>query len=235
MPRYPWFAQGGVAIQALKSNDRALVFVVSGPSGSGKTSLCTEILKRHDWIRISVSHTTRPPREGEEDGKDYRFVSREEFMALVRKDQFLEWAEVHGYCYGSAADNLETSGQSQTLMFEVDCNGAGQIREKIPDAVLIFVMPSSVQDIVSRIQKRGGMDYEELLVRINTARNEILQADKFDCLVINDDFPEALEQFQSILVAERCRKELNSGGWVERWNREINVILDDLNKKGATR
>jgi len=219
----------------LNTNNRALVFVVSGPSGSGKTSLCAAILERHDWLRLSVSHTTRLPREGEEDGKDYHFVDREVFQELIGKDEFLEWAEVHGYCYGSAADNLETSGQNQGLMFEVDCNGARQIREKIPDAVFIFVMPSSVQDIVSRIRNRGGMEYDELLVRIDTARNEILQADKFDYLVINDDFPEAVERFQSILVAERCRKEIDIGGWVESWQREISVIYDDLKKKGATR
>ena len=211
------------------------VFVVSGPSGSGKTSLCAEILNRHDWLRLSISHTTRPPRDGEQDGIDYRFVDREVFKELVRKDEFLEWAEVHGYYYGSAADNLEIGGAGQGLMFEVDCHGARQIRKKIPDAVLIFVMPSSVREMVSRIRSRGGMKHEELLVRINTARNEIIQADKFDYLVINDDFSEAVERFQSILIAERCKKEIDFGGWVECWKREIKIISDDLREQGTVR
>lgn len=201
------------------------IFVVSGPSGAGKTSLCAEVLRRFPRLLESVSHTTRAPRPGEQNGKDYFFVDRATFEQMIREGRFLEWAEVHGYLYGSSFDRLKACSAEKDLLFELDCRGAKQLRERIQGAVLIFVMTPSFSDLVSRIQRRGEICREDLSVRIRTARQEIQQVSFFDYLVINDNFADAVDQIGSILVSERCRKDLRAGFWVDKWSREFECLL----------
>jgi len=197
------------------------IFVVSGPSGAGKTSLCARALADLPWIRASVSHTTRAPRAGEVQGKDYVFVDRPVFERMVRDGAFLEWAEVHGELYGTSRANRIPGDGSTSLLLEVDCSGARQIREQVPDAVLIFVMTPSFDDLISRIQRRGRMTPEELDRRIRTARNEIQQAGAFDYLVINDRFSEAAASLQAILTAQRCTRARTLSTWLGRWHEEM--------------
>jgi len=194
-----------------------LVYVVSGPSGSGKTSLCAQARSELPWLRPSVSHTTRSPRPGETPGEDYIFVSRAAFMEQVGRGAFLEWAEVHGHLYGTSLRNLESLSPDQALLFEVDCKGARAIRDRLPQAVLIFIMTPTFEDLVARIGLRGRMSAQELAVRIRTAREELRQVGAFSYVVVNDRFSEASADFQSILRAGRCRREHIPKAWTDRW------------------
>jgi len=210
-----------VTIDSVREASCPLIFVVSGPSGSGKTSLCARALQDLPWVRPSISHTTRRPREGERDGQDYFFVDRCGFQEMVRQGAFLEWAEVHGQLYGTSRGNLESVDGGRAVLFEVDCQGAGQIQRHLPQAVLIFVMTPSFEDLVQRIRNRGPITAEELEVRIRTAREEVRRVRAFQYVVINDRFPDASLAFLSILRAHRCLRDRVLPGRVEGWEAEI--------------
>ena len=215
---------GGSIIDTLRRRDALPVFVVSGPSGAGKTSLCAEVLAQLPWLQASVSHTTRPARTDEKEGRDYFFVDRAMFEAMIEEGRFLEWAEVHGHLYGSSIENVKRSAEEKALLFEVDCKGAGQISRTLKEAVLVFVMTPSIADLISRIQGRGETSPEELSVRIRTAKSEIQQAADFDYLVINDGFAEAVNELKSIMIAESCRHRQGVASWRERWTKEIDAL-----------
>jgi len=210
-------------ISAFPRTSVSPVFVVSGPSGSGKTSLCAQALRELPWIRPSISHTTRPPRSGETQGKDYFFVDRLRFETMIRQGEFLEWADVHGHLYGTAAVNIKTPSRGDALLFEVDCKGAKQIRERLPQSVLIFVMTPSFEDLIARIRNRGPMSAEELSIRVRTAREEVRQIQAFNYVVVNGRFSDAALSFVSILRAARCVKDLvlpeRLAQWVEEMDR----------------
>jgi guanylate kinase len=212
-----------MTIFTLSSTSAFPVYVVSGPSGSGKTSLCAQAFRDIPWIRPSISHTTRPPRSGETEGKDYFFVDRPRFERMIRQGDFLEWADVHGQLYGTAAVNLEMHTNEHSLLFEVDCKGATQIRKKLPQSVLIFVMTPSFEDLIARIRNRGAVSSEELSIRVRTAREEIRQIPVFDYVVVNDRFSDASLRFVSILRAARCVRDLVLPGQMARWMEEIDV------------
>ncbi|MEW6443993.1 MAG: guanylate kinase [bacterium] len=200
--------------------------MVSGPSGAGKTTLCAEVIRDLPWLEASVSHTTRAPRPGEENGRQYHFVDRGTFEEMIRVGQFLEWAEVHGHLYGSSWKSLEGRSGGRDLLFEVDCIGAKQIQKKIEGAVLIFIMTPSLEDLVRRIQRRGAVSGAELAMRLQTARREIRQVAEFDFLVINDRFTDAVDALRSILISERCRLDLRAGHWIEKWAREFDRLSE---------
>jgi guanylate kinase len=164
---------------------------------------------------------------GETEGRDYFFVDRPTFDRMVEERRFLEWAEVHGHLYGSSIENLQGVAGGSSLLFEVDCKGARQIRQGLHGAVLIFVMTPSLDDLIRRIEGRGGIGQEELSVRIRTAKSEILQAADFDYLIINDRFPEAVNELKSIIVAESCRTQCRLPPWRERWAKQIDARQDD--------
>lgn len=179
------------------------------------------------WVRESISHTTRPARKGEEEGRDYFFVDRTTFEGMIEEGRFLEWAEVHGHLYGTSIENVRRSPEDKALLFEVDCGGAKQIRGALQEAVLIFVMTPSVKDLIRRIRGRGEMSSIELSVRIRTAKSEIRQVSDFDYVVINDRFSEAVAELRSILVAESCRHRQRVSLWRERWAKEIDALRDN--------
>jgi guanylate kinase len=202
----------------------AKIFVVSGPSGAGKTSLCKAVLKDLPGIKGSISHTTRPPREGEIDGDDYWFVAPGTFETMIEEGGFLEWAEVHGYRYGTSQRAVEQCQKDMDLLLEVDCKGAAHIKKKIPAAVLVFIMTPSVDDLLKRILRRGPISEEELIRRMDTARDEIQQLSYYDYLVVNGSFSEALQALRSIVLAERWKRGIWVDPWMQKWIGEISCL-----------
>ena len=185
---------------------RGTLFVVSAPSGAGKTTLCREIRLRLPDLAYSVSVTTRPPRPGEIDGTDFRFVGAPEFRAMLARGDFAEWATVHGNLYGTRARALEDAlATGRDVLLDIDTQGAAQLRARYPDAVLIFILAPSVKELEQRLRERRSdmdADIERRLVR---AREEIALWRQYDYLIVNRDVKEAMEQLESIILAERCR------------------------------
>jgi len=183
-----------------------ILFVVSAPSGAGKTTLCKELVDIFPELGQSVSFTTRPPRTGEMDGRDYHFVSDAQFDAMVGQGEFAEWAVVHGNRYGTALATLEQAYlQGRDLLLDIDCQGARQLREKVAQAVFIFILPPNAEELESRLRNRQTDSDAVISRRLGNARQEIEQAVWYDYLVVNDAVAAASRKLQAIVLAERCR------------------------------
>jgi len=182
------------------------LLIVSAPSGGGKTTLCSKLLGRHPDLRLSVSFTTRLPRGDEENGRDYHFVSREAFNEMASKGAFAEWAEVHGNLYGTAKQTIdEALSQGHDILFDIDWQGALQIKKCYPDAVSVFIVPPSLAELERRLRTRGTDTEDTIRRRMHNARQELLQMSKFDYIVVNRDIEEAFLELDAIFVAEGCR------------------------------
>lgn len=180
------------------------VFVVSAPSGAGKTSLVAALLQHDPRLVLSVSHTTRPSRAGEKEGKDYFFVQKSEFDSLIDQEKMLEYASVYGELYGTSAEKVhETLVQGHDIILEIDWQGAEQIRQVMPEAISIFIMPPSPEVLQQRLSDRQSDDESAIAKRMAEASDEIAQAPLFDYIVLNDNFDEALAALQAIIVAAR--------------------------------
>ncbi|HWP05480.1 MAG TPA: guanylate kinase [Polyangiaceae bacterium] len=188
------------------SNDGPLLVIISSPSGAGKTTLSNRLLKTVPELVFSVSHTTRKPRENEKDGREYHFVSRAEFVELVEKGAFLEWAEVHNNLYGTTRAEVDRARQARGILFDVDHQGARQIKSVRPDAVAIFILPPSMAVLQERLRGRASEDEATLLRRFSVARSEIAHYGLFDYVLMNDHLDRATEQLISIVRAEECRR-----------------------------
>jgi guanylate kinase len=189
-----------------------LLLIVSSPSGAGKTTLCQKLLAEFDDVRFSVSHTTRAPREGEVDGRDYHFVDGAEFDRMLRDERFIEWAHVHGNRYGTSRGEIESAAAAgKDLVFDVDYQGARQIKQHHPEAAAVFVLPPSIDELRRRLWSRGTDPEESLNRRFEAALNEIAHHQLFDYLVVNDDVDRAYrEGLRAILLAERHRREMTA-------------------------
>jgi len=182
------------------------LIIVSAPSGAGKTTLVGEVLKRDRCIKPSVSYTSRAPRNQEQNGVDYHFVSRQEFRTMVECGDFLEWAEVHGNLYGTSRRMVEQLlGAGNDVILTIDVQGAAQARNLFPDAVSVFVMPPSYQILLERLDTRGANHSDDLKLRLNNAIRELAQFTNFDYLIINDDLDQATDELAAIVLAERSR------------------------------
>ncbi|MDZ7750702.1 MAG: guanylate kinase [Gammaproteobacteria bacterium] len=180
------------------------LFVVSAPSGAGKTSLVRALLEAMPGVILSISATTRPARPGEQDGRDYFFVDREDFQQRRAQDAFLEHAEVFGNFYGTPRDWVEERlAEGLDVVLEIDWQGARQVRERMPAVSGIFVLPPSVAALAERLAGRGQDDEEVIARRMAAAREEIRHYDEFDYIVVNDDFDVALEDIKAIIRAAR--------------------------------
>jgi guanylate kinase len=183
------------------------IFVISAPSGSGKTTLCQQLLHLDPkGLLRSISVTTRPPRKGEREAKDYFFVTREEFESRKKRAFFLEWAEVLGNFYGTPREFVESwIRKGKDVILSIDVQGAMQLKKKCPTAVLIFILPPSFKNLKSRLKKRSTETNKEILKRLNLARREISYLPKYDYVVVNDTIKRATEELRAIIIAERCR------------------------------
>ena len=185
---------------------KSLIVVVSAPSGAGKTTLCKRLLQNSPSFTCSVSFTTRHPRKNEIEGVDYYFVSPTEFQKMIEDRKFVEWAKVHEQLYGTSANLLNKAIEAEKdVVLEVDVKGGTQIKKNYPQAVLIFLLPPSWQELEKRLKSRRTEDYERVKERIIQAKKEIEYAPYYDYLIINDDINRALDDLTAIIRAERCR------------------------------
>lgn len=184
--------------------DTGTLYIISAPSGAGKTSLVKALLAQDEQIRVSVSHTTRAMRPGEEDGVHYNFVSREAFDSLIAAGNFLEYAEVFTNKYGTSRIWVEEQlAQGTDVILEIDWQGAQQVRKLMPNAVSVFILPPSKEELRRRLTGRGQDSEEVIDHRMSEAVSEMVHYPEFDYVIINDDFDQALVQLQAVFTANR--------------------------------
>ena len=182
------------------------LFVVAAPSGAGKSSLVKALLELDSHVHPSISHTTRAPRGQEKHGREYFFASESEFDAMVASDAFVEWALVHGNRYGTSKKSIEERiAQGNDIILEIDFQGALQIKQAFGNAVLVFVLPPSWDELRSRLERRGEDSSEVIQMRLNNAKTEMAQVHKFDFVIINELFERALFDLKAIAHAQRLK------------------------------
>jgi len=185
---------------------KPLPLIISSPSGAGKTTLTNRLRAAIPGMRFSVSHTTRKPRGTEVDGREYHFVERARFEELIARGEFLEWAEVHGNLYGTSRQELSSAADARGIIFDIDHQGARQIKASAPDAVAVFILPPGMDVLLSRLRGRASEDEATVQRRFAVAREEIAHYGLFDYVLVNDDLEEATTQLISIFRAEECRR-----------------------------
>lgn len=189
--------------------NRGRLFVLSGPSGAGKGTLREAVFPRLKGLSYSISCTTRPPRNGEKDGVHYRFVTEEAFLCLLNEGRFLEHAKVHGNYYGTLKEDVERAlSAGEDILLEIDVQGAEQVRAGMPEAVLIFVSPPTLEELERRLAGRGTEGREGLKLRLENAVLEMSKSGQYDHVIINDDLTRASNELESIIADYRlCRRE----------------------------
>ena len=194
---------------------RGLLLMIVAPSGVGKTSLTRRLIADHSDLHLSISATTRPPRPGEHEGRDYHFVSRPTFDAMRGRDEFLEWAEVYGNCYGSPrAPIMDALARGDSVAFDIDYQGAVRIREQAQrDSVMVYILPPSLGEMKRRLYARSQDSEEVIQERLSRAKEEVALWDTFDYVILNDDFDRAYAELAHIYHAERLRSGRNC--WIE--------------------
>jgi guanylate kinase len=199
--------------------ERGTLIVVSAPSGAGKSSLAERVLKRLEDLRFSVSYTTREPRGAEQNGVDYHFVSEDQFRAMRERGEFLECAEVHGWLYGTHEKPVEEMlSQGLDVMLDIDVQGAEQVRRRVPEAILIFILPPSCEVLDARLRARNLNAPEDIERRLRNAAIEVQLYERFDYVVLNEDLDRALAHLEAIIIAERCRPD--------RQRNRIEAVID---------
>lgn len=209
---------------------RTCPVVLSAPSGAGKTTIARALVKEIEDVVFSVSATTRPARDHEVDGVDYHFLSEAEFRAMIEADELVEWAEVHGHLYGSSREALQAaSEEGRFLVLDVDVQGAMQMRDRVPDAVLVFVLPPSVDALVERLTERGTEGKDNVTQRIENARGELEQASRFDYIVVNENLEQAIDEVRSIVLAEgrRTDRAIDLSNAIRQLQDEIDRLLTE--------
>jgi guanylate kinase len=182
------------------------LFVISAPSGAGKTSLVHALLNINPQIDLSVSYTTRQPRAGEVEGKDYHFVTRENFLSMTQRGEFLESAEVYGNLYGTSQSWItQENAKDRDILLEIDWQGAAQVRKLFPHCVSIFILPPSIEALEQRLKGRGKDDASVIEKRLSAAREDVSHVSEFDYVIINDNLNEALRELNSVVLAARLR------------------------------
>ncbi len=204
------------------AHSRGNLFILSAPSGAGKSSLINALLKKHADMKVSVSHTTRAPRPGENNAEHYHFVSVDEFKALIAKDDFFEWAQVFDNYYGTSKQAIEEQlAAGIDIFLDIDWQGARQVREIMDDVKTIFILPPSKQELEQRLNSRGQDSAEVIAGRMAQAQSETSHYNEYDYVVVNDDFDTALSDLETIVIAQR----LTLKAQVARHQTLINELL----------
>lgn len=212
----------------LKSNNKGSLIVISGPSGSGKDSVCERLKEYNDNFWVSISCTTRKPRQGEEDGINYFFIDKECFENKIKKDEFLEYAVYNNNYYGTPKDKINdylNKGIDVILVIEVQ--GALKIKHKVPEAIFIFLMPPTMRDLVYRLKKRGTENNDKIIERFKKAYKEINELNKYNYVVVNDELDKAAKKVNSIIEAQKCMVERIEEVYLSNPEEEIHELLID--------
>ena len=189
---------------------KGLLIVFSGPSGAGKGTVLAEFWKNNENVKYSVSATTRKPRPGEVDGVHYHFVSREAFEEMIAKDEIVEYTEYNGNYYGSpAAPIRKLNEEGFDVLLEIEVDGARQVKEKFPDALSIFILPPSFEELARRLTGRNTETEEEIARRLDTAKKEIALAYEYDYVIVNDEVEKAAEKLSAVITAAKFSKKFN--------------------------
>jgi guanylate kinase len=197
---------------------RSNVFIISAPSGAGKSTLIQRLLNEKKNLLFSISHTTRLPREGEQEGVDYFFIAEQEFRKKIEAQEMLEWAEVHGAFYGTSREMLDKASQlNSDLILDIDVQGAAKVKQLLPDAVSIFILPPSIEALRERLRFRRKNTELQIATRIENARQEIRHCTEYDYVIINRDIDAAYQDLICILSSQMRKKE--------RQQEEIQAIL----------
>jgi guanylate kinase len=187
---------------------KGLLFVVSAPSGTGKTTLCRAMTPIFPALHYSISYTTRPPRPGDENGRDYHFISTEDFQKMIKGNEFAEWAEIYGHRYGTSKTFLEKArAEGRDVILDIDGQGARQLRNKNWGGTFIFLLPPSWAELEQRLSNRKTEGKAALEERLRKARAEMAEARWYDYIIINDELEKARERLKAIILAEHCRQE----------------------------
>lgn len=201
-----------------------MLFIVSGPSGCGKSTLVRIVMREVEGLEFSVSHTTRKKRETEQEGEDYYFVSKEEFQELIDGNLLIEWAVVHGHYYGTSRREIDRKAIQQSLLLDIDVQGAQQVKEKHKKAIFIFVLPPRYHELKKRLESRGQDSPQTIKNRLEMAKREIRSYPMFDYIIINDKLEDAAEELKSIIVSQRCLLDVRQ--------KEIVPILQSFSEGG---
>jgi guanylate kinase len=195
---------------------RGILFVISAPSGTGKTTLCKQIAAQVPGLWHSVSYTTRKPRPGEVDGREYFFVEEDTFLQMIERNEFIEWARVYGHLYGTPRKALsDKMDQGMDVLLEIDVQGARTVRKKFDDGVYIFILPPSFDALRTRLQTRAGDSPDEILRRLQKAKEEVWSYREYYYIVRNDDLKQSLKELESIFTVERIKTKRLNMQWLE--------------------
>lgn len=206
--------KGRKSLQEKKS--KGSLFIVSAPSGAGKTTLCKRLVSALPNLRFSVSYTTRRPRPGEVNDKDYTFVSREDFLRMVDHSEFIEWAEVHGELYGTPGKRVQKFlDEGNDVILDIDTQGAMQIKEKYREGIYIFILPPSLKALRKRLEKRMTDSGQQIEKRLRRAILEIKTFSRYDYVIINDVIENALREFEAIIISQRLSTKLIDPGRIK--------------------
>jgi len=191
-----------------KKMNKGLLFVVSAPSGTGKTTLCRAMTRIFPGLHYSISHTTRQQRPGDENGKDYHFISPQEFQQRIDRSEFVEWAEIYGHRYGTSRAVVEkVLEEGRDVILDIDGQGAKQIHDKKLPGAFIFLLPPSLEELERRLSSRRTERKAAMEERLRKAKAEMAEAYWYDYLIVNDELGKAQEQLQAVILAEHCRRE----------------------------
>ncbi len=202
---------------SIKRFSEGRIYVISAPSGAGKTTLCRKLLTKYDNLRLSVSYTTRKPRVGEKNHKDYTFINKSTFMKMVHSGSFAEWAVVHGNMYGTSLRRLNRlTRDGFDVILDIDVHGARQIKKTCTDAVYIFILPPSITVLNERLVNRATDTQEVITRRLDNALSEIAYYKDYDYSIVNDDLDPAFYELESIIAAERLKTSYINKHWIRK-------------------
>ena len=227
-PLWSFFVYGITMNKIIKSNTRGSLVVISGPSGSGKDSICERLREYNDNFWVSVSCTTRKPRNGEEEGINYYFIDKETFEKKIENEEFLEYALYNDDYYGTPKEKItDYLDKGIDVFLVIEVQGALKIKREVPDALFVFIMPPTIKDIIVRLKKRGTESNDKIIKRFKKAYKEINEVAKYNYVIVNDDLDEATKKLNSILISQKCMVSRIEDVYLNNPEEEIHELLID--------